>query len=129
MDVAIAGVEHVGNAELILGTNPLDRAEDVRQLGAWHDAVLRAITRRQPTHGSKGLLAALPEQESLRITGGAADFARLVLPGDGRDALCVGIETSLQPIDLHDQDSPRVQRETKMERRLDRLEDQLIEQF
>src|SRR5229473_3424072 len=108
MDVAVAGVEHVGNAELILGTDPLDLAENVRQLGAWHHAVLRAVTRRQPTHGSKGLLAALPEQQSLRITAGPPDFARLVLPGDGRDALRVGVETTLQPIDFHDQDCSRV---------------------
>ncbi len=57
VNVAIARVEDVGDAQIVLATHFLDEAKDVRQLGARHNAVLRAITRRESADGAEGLLA------------------------------------------------------------------------
>ena len=44
-----------------------DAREDVRQLRARHDAVLRAIAGAQPADGAERLLAALPQQQPLFV--------------------------------------------------------------
>src|SRR5262249_29422835 len=61
MKVAVAGVEDVAHAETILLANASNFTQHVRQLRARHDAILRAITRRQPADGAERLLARLPQ--------------------------------------------------------------------
>src|SRR5262249_6027634 len=110
MDIAVAGVEDVGDAELVLAADALDLAENVRQLSARHDAVLREVARRQAADRSKGLLATFPQQQSVRLAAGPAYFAAFVLLGDGSDALRVGIQARLQAVDFHDQHRSDVER-------------------
>src|SRR5690242_2913602 len=98
MNVTVAGVKDVGDAELIVGADALDFAEDVRQLGARNHAVLCAVTRRQPPDGSEGLLAALPHQKPFRVAHRPAHVAGLISARDGYDALRIGIETGLQAV-------------------------------
>ena len=43
------------------------RAQDLGHLGARHDAVLRAVVRRQPADRAEGALAALPQRGALRL--------------------------------------------------------------
>ena len=100
-----------------------DVAQDVRQLGPRHDAVLRAVARRQPADGAERLLAALPQQQPFRVGVGPAHFAGLVLLGDGDDALGVGVEARFQAVHFHDEHRAGVEREAEVERRLDRLQD------
>ena len=58
---------------------------------------------------------------------GLAHLAGVVLLGDGADALGVGVEAGFQAVDFHDEHRAGVEREAEVERRLDRLQDQLIE--
>ena len=61
VDVAVAGVKDVGDAQVVPLADVGDEPQDVRQLGARHDAVLRAVARAEPADRAEGLLAALPE--------------------------------------------------------------------
>src|SRR5262249_28316447 len=102
MEVAVAGVEDVADAQVVLLPDALDLAQHVRQFATRHDPVLRAITGSEPAAGPEGLLARLPEQEPLRLGLRLPHFSRVVLPGDGRDALGVRVESRFEAIDFHD---------------------------
>ena len=57
----------------------LDVPQDLRQLRPRHDAVLRAVARRQPADGAERLLAGLPQREPFRLGVGLAHLAGVVL--------------------------------------------------
>ena len=88
-----------------------------------HDAVLRAVARRQPADGAERLLAALPQQQPFRVGVRPAHLAGVVLLGDGGDALGVGVQPRLQAVHFHDEHRAGVEREAEVKRRLDRLQD------
>src|SRR5262249_58193401 len=96
MDVAVAGLEALAAAQVVLLPDAVDLAQDVWQLRPRHDAVLRAVARRQPADGAEGLLAAFPQQQPLRVRGGPAHLAGAVPAGDLRDPLGLGFEPGLQ---------------------------------
>src|SRR5205823_12819059 len=75
MDVAVAGVEDIGDPQALLFGDPADDAQDLGHLGARHDAVLRAVVGRQTADGAEGALAALPERRALGLVGGDAHLA------------------------------------------------------
>ena len=54
------------------------RAQDVGHARPRHDAVLRAVVRRQTADGAEGALAALPERGALGLVARGADLARAV---------------------------------------------------
>ncbi len=60
VNVAVAGMENVADANLMLGADPLNLAENVGQLSSRYDAILAAITRRQPADSAKSVLARFP---------------------------------------------------------------------
>ncbi len=60
MNVSIARMKHVDNSNAVPPANLLNLPNDVRQFGARHHAVLRAIARAQPANGAECLLAAFP---------------------------------------------------------------------
>ena len=70
MDVAVAGVEDVGDPEVVPLADRGDVPEDVRQLGAGDDAVLGAERRAQPADRAEGRLAALPDRDVLGLLPG-----------------------------------------------------------
>ena len=53
----------------------------------------------------------------------------LFLQGDCGDALGVGVEARFEAIHFHDEHRAGVEREAEVKRRLDRLQDQLVEHF
>ena len=61
MDVAVAGVEDVGDAQAVRVADVRDRREDLGQPRSRDDAVLRAVVGREPADRAERLLAALPE--------------------------------------------------------------------
>src|SRR5439155_1592975 len=67
VDVAVASVEDVGDAEPVALGRRRDAAEDVGHPRPRHDAVLRAVVGRKPADGAEGALAALPERGALRL--------------------------------------------------------------
>ena len=61
VNIAIARVKHVADAEPVLLGRRNDMLHDLRQLRARNDAVLRAVTRiPEPADGAERLLAGLP---------------------------------------------------------------------
>ena len=86
VDVAVAGVEDVGDrGGRTSSPIVVDAPEDVRQLRARHDAVLRAVAGAEPADGAERLLAALPEQQPLGFASLAWRTSRaLFLRGDAR---------------------------------------------
>src|SRR5262249_59422909 len=67
VDVAVAGVEDVADAEPVALAGAGDRAQDVGDARARHHAVLRAVAGRQPADRTEGALAALPEGGTLGL--------------------------------------------------------------
>src|SRR5581483_12088490 len=126
VDVAVAGVEDVPDPEGVALADRRDRPHDVRDPRPRHDAVLRAVVRRQAPDGAEGALPALPEERALRLVARATDLARAMPQADVGDRARMLVEAGRGPVDLDDQDRARVDREAGPERRLDRLEDEAI---
>src|SRR5579871_3508531 len=61
MDVAVAGVEHVRDAQAVLLAARADEAHHLRQFRARHHSVLRQKIRTQPPDGPERALAAFPQ--------------------------------------------------------------------
>src|SRR5262249_9349702 len=53
MDIPIAGVKDVGDAKVMPLSDLHDMAENFRQFGAGHNAILSAISRAQPADRAK----------------------------------------------------------------------------
>ena len=60
VEVAVAGVEHIADGQVVPASDLLDPIEDLRQPGAGHHRVLDHQVRGDPPHGSEGFLTALP---------------------------------------------------------------------
>ena len=74
MEVAIAGVEDVGDADACFGAEAGNFAHDLGEGGAWDDAVLDDVVGRDAAHGGEGGFAALPDQGALGVGLGDANF-------------------------------------------------------
>ena len=72
-------------------------SQDVRQLRARHDAVLRAIAGAEPADGAERLLAALPQLQPLFGVLRLADFAGPALLADLDDAVALLVEPASRP--------------------------------
>src|SRR5919204_378185 len=83
--VAAAGVEHVGEEQVVALTDRNHLAHDLRQLAAWHHRILQQIGRGDASHRAGGLLASLPEQRALGLVPRDGDDQRLALATDRRD--------------------------------------------
>ena len=74
MQIAVAGMEHVGDAQAAFGTHLGDARQHMRQLLARDRAVHAVVVGREPAHRRKGGLAPGPEPEALRLVLGGTDF-------------------------------------------------------
>src|SRR5581483_4460130 len=74
VQVAVAGVEDVPDAQPVLALQVCDPAEHLRQLRPGDDAVLDVVVARDPPHRRERRLAALPEQSPLPVVGGDAEL-------------------------------------------------------
>ena len=72
VEIAVAGVEDVDDADLVLRADFADAPEDVRQLSARNDAVLRAVAGAEAADRAEGLLAGLPKLQPLFRVGSEA---------------------------------------------------------
>ena len=122
VDVAVAGVEDVGDAQAVALADGGDGAQDVGHLGARHDAVLRAVVRRQPADRAEGALAALPQRRALGLVAPRrAPRARRCARQTSITALRLLIELRRRAVELDDEHRAGVGRKAEVERRLDRL--------
>ena len=65
MDVTIARVKNIHDANVMLAADFGDALQDMRQLGAWYDSVLRTVAGTETTDCPKRLLATFPQPLSL----------------------------------------------------------------
>ena len=82
VQVAVARVEDVGDAHVVLLGQLLDARQHLGQLGARDHAVLHVVVGREPAHRGERRLARLPDQRALGLVLGDADAGRLVLLAD-----------------------------------------------
>src|SRR5205823_5234283 len=87
VQVAVAGVEDIGDAQVVPGGDIGDLAEDLRQAGARGDAVLGRAGGGEPPDGANALLARHPEPGPLLGVRGEGDAERAALPAHLGDAL------------------------------------------
>jgi hypothetical protein len=80
--------------------------QDLRQLGARHDAVLRAVTGAEPADRAEGLLAALPQQLPLRRRRRLADFPGAAAWQSSTIGLASFVDGDLQAVDFDQQHRP-----------------------
>src|ERR1700748_1938824 len=67
MEVAVAGVKDVGNAQTGLGGHARHLVENAWELGARDDAVLHDVIRRDAAHGGESSFAALPYERAFGV--------------------------------------------------------------
>ena len=108
MDVAVAGVEDVDDADAVPRARLGDELQDLGQLRARHDAVLRAVTGAQAADRAERLLAALPQQQPFFRRIGGAHLAGPRLAADLDDFAGFVINGDFEPVDFDEQDGRRV---------------------
>ena len=109
MQVAVAGVEDVGDLEAVAGTDLLDPPQHLRQAAGRDDAVHAEIVG-EPAHRAEGGLAALPDRGAFGFRFRDADRLRLKALGDRRDAGDQVGDLGLRALDLDDQQRLDVER-------------------
>src|SRR5581483_643021 len=126
MNVAVAGVENIRDAQPMPLTARADETHHLRQFAARHHAVLRQEIRAQTANGAERALAAFPKVHALLLRFGHAHFAGAILFANLNDALRLALQTRGQPIQFDDQHRARIQWKPKMIRRFNRLRDELV---
>ena len=86
MEVAVAGVEDVADAQPVLALELRDPLEHLGQLRAGYDAVLDVVVVADPAHRGERRLAPLPEERALGVVGRDPDLDRPALAADPLDA-------------------------------------------
>src|SRR5918996_1768840 len=76
MEIAVAGMKHVGDAEIKLFADLADSLHYLRQLASRHHAVLDVIVGRQGPHSTEGAFAPLPKKLAFRLIFSDSDLAR-----------------------------------------------------
>ena len=129
VQVAVAGMEDVGDAQAIAVADDLQARQGFGQAGAGDDAVVGVIVGRQASDGAERLLAALPQQGALGVVLGDAHGLAVVLLADVGNALRVGFHAVLDAVELDEQEGAGVQRQTGLDGRLHRLDGQVVHHF
>src|SRR5690606_28020237 len=78
VQVAVASVEHVAEADAVALGDVVDLAQYVRQAAAGHYRILHEHVGREAAHRAERLLACVPEALPLRFIRGSADLARAI---------------------------------------------------
>src|SRR4030095_8930821 len=98
MQVTVAGMENVGNAQLILRSYLISSIQYLRQTRARHNRILNHRVRRNATDGAKGSLASGPQFFSFVLVAREATVASAMLQTDGLDPLRFLVETRVESI-------------------------------
>ena len=83
VQVAVAGMEHIGHPDSVACAQAVDELEGFAQPRAGHDTVLHDEVGAEPAHGRKGALAALPNQLPLGFRARRPDFMGTRIPKYG----------------------------------------------
>ena len=80
VDVAVSRVKDVDDAETVSLPARDDELQNLRQLGAWNNAVLSAVARTESADRAECLLATLPEQQPFLLRVRLPHFAGTAEP-------------------------------------------------
>ena len=86
VQVAVARVEDVADAEPVLLRERVDPAQHLRQLRARHDAVLHVVVGADAAHRGEGRLASAPDGRAVGGVGRDPDLGRAVRAAERVDA-------------------------------------------
>ena len=86
VQVAVAGMKDIGDAQLVPSADLGDGAQDLREFGAGDDAVLGDARRGEAAQGADGLLAGGPQVRPVARRLRLADLAGVVAFAQGADA-------------------------------------------
>src|SRR2546428_2133758 len=125
MQVAVAGVEHVADAQPVRGDDLVHAPEHVWQLRARDDAVHHHVCARDAPLGADRGLATLPEQLALRLAPGRPHLARARVAAGGDDPLPPRLHCRRWTVQLDQPRGRRLARAAAAERVLDRLDREL----
>src|ERR1039457_6433472 len=126
VEVPVPGVEDVGDLQVVLLADLGHLSEDGGEGGAGHRSVADEVARGDTGHRPERAAAPGPEGRPLGVVPGHANFAGAVLLADVGDGLGLLLEVVLQPVQFDDEHSGTVEREAALDRRLDRLDDELV---
>ncbi len=104
VEVAVAGVEDVGDDEPVALGDRVHAGEDLGELGARHHAVVQVVVGRDLRNRAERGLASLPDQRALGVVGGHADRADVVRPGRRLHGTRLRLHGLGDAVDLDDQD-------------------------
>ena len=90
VEIAVTSVENIGDAKAGLRTEASDFGHDLRERGAWDDAVLHDVVGGNAAHGGEGGFAAFPDEGAFGIGLGDMNLPGAVLAGDLVDVLHEG---------------------------------------
>ncbi len=110
MQIAVAGMKHIGDAQAVFRRHLLHAVQHQRQLRARNGAVHAVIVRRDAADRRERRLAAGPEQQPLVLGIGHAASYRAAALGDVLHALEQMIDLILRTIELDDQQGLDVER-------------------
>src|SRR5215475_5644049 len=82
MQIPVARMKDVRDAEPDLFGELVDLAQDARDFGARDDAVLDEIVGADPSDGGERALASLPHEHALGLVAGTPDLDRSCLAGE-----------------------------------------------
>src|SRR5580692_1435144 len=74
VEIAVAGMEDVGDADACGGAEAPDFAHNLGKSGAGYDPVLHNVVGRDAAHGGEGGFAAFPDEGALGVGLGYTDF-------------------------------------------------------
>ena len=114
MDVAVAGVGHVDDPNVVLLADFGRAADDVRQPGPRHHAVLDRVAGTQPAGGADGHLAALPQQFPLLSRSGLQHLTGAESPAELDDLLLLPIQPDRRPVHFDHQHGAGVGRKAEL---------------
>ena len=77
MQVAVSGMEDIGDGEPVVAAHLADPLEDMRELFARDRPVHAVIVRTDPADGGEGRLAACPDPQALGFRCAGAAIARV----------------------------------------------------
>ena len=126
MNIAVAGVKDIRDAQAVFPARRADEAHDLGQLRARHHAVLGEIIRTEPADSAERAFAAFPEQSTFVVVFRQTHFAGSIRFADFDDASGLFFESGCHPVQFHDQHRAGIERKAEVIGGFDRLRDELV---
>src|ERR1044072_2948225 len=129
MQVAVAGVKHIGDAQPELLGELARALQDQRQLGARNGAVHAVVVGRNAPDRRERCLAPGPEQEPFVLRRRDADLRRAALPRNRLHALQQMVHFRGRAVELDDQQGLDIERIARVDEFLDRMDRRPVHQI